>query len=38
MFGDEGATSGVRCSLGDATTLEDVRFAIEAFRRVVGRS
>lgn len=44
MFGDaaEGAekwaTSGVRCSLGDATTLEDVRFAIEAFRRVVTRT
>ena len=40
MFGDADglATSGVRCSLGDTTTLDDVRFAIEAFRKVVGRS
>lgn len=40
MFGDADglATSGVRCSLGDTTTIEDVRFAIEAFRRVVTRA
>jgi cysteine desulfurase len=40
MFGDAGglATSGVRCSLGDTTTLDDVRFAIEAFRKVVTRA
>jgi cysteine desulfurase len=39
MYGDADgvATSGVRCSLGDTTTLEDVRFAIDAFRRVVTR-
>ena len=38
MFGDDGSTSGVRASLGDTTTIEDVRFAIEAFRKVVARA
>lgn len=35
---DEAATSGVRASLGDATTLEDVRYAVEAFRKVTARA
>ncbi len=38
MFGDDGSTSGVRASLGDTTTLEDVRYAIEAFKKVVART
>jgi len=38
MFGEEGARSGVRASLGDTTTREDVRFAIDAYRRVVARA
>jgi cysteine desulfurase len=38
MLGDaERATSGVRASLGDETTPEDVASALDAFRRVVPR-
>ncbi|MBS2016934.1 MAG: cysteine desulfurase [Deltaproteobacteria bacterium] len=37
MLGDDGATSGVRCSLGELTTTDDVDRAIAAFTRVVAR-
>jgi cysteine desulfurase len=38
MLGDrEASTSGVRASLGEDTTEEDVRFAIDAYRRVLAR-
>lgn len=38
MIGEADATSGVRCSLGELTTEEDVDRAIAAFRRVVARA
>lgn len=38
MLGDEAAASGIRASLGEETTDDDVNRAIEAFRRVVARS
>jgi cysteine desulfurase len=39
MFGDvPETTSGVRASIGEATTEEDVRFAIEVFGKVTRRS
>jgi cysteine desulfurase len=37
MLGDSYAASGVRASLGEDTTNEDVARAIDAFRRVVAR-
>lgn len=37
MLGDRDAASGLRVSLGEATTDEDVTRAIEAFRRVTKR-
>lgn len=37
MLGPKDAASGVRVSLGEDTTMDDVRAAIEAFRRVVQR-
>lgn len=38
MLGDrEAATTGVRASLGEDTTEEDVRAAIDAYRRVLAR-
>lgn len=37
MLGEADATRGVRMSIGDATTDEEVAFAIEAFRRVLAR-
>jgi cysteine desulfurase len=38
MLGDEGAASGVRISIGDATTEAELRLAVEAFRTVIARS
>ena len=38
MLGDRDAASGIRCSLGETTTDEDVARAIEAFRRVTART
>jgi cysteine desulfurase len=37
MLGDHDAASGVRASLGEDTTDEDIARAVEAFRVVVGR-
>ncbi len=37
MLGPEDATRGVRVSIGDATSDEDVSVAIAAFRKVLGR-
>lgn len=37
MFGAAGAASGLRTSLGDATTDDDVARAMDAFRRVLTR-
>jgi cysteine desulfurase len=37
MFGDGDAASGIRASLGEDTTDEDVQHAIDGYRRVVGR-
>ena len=38
MLGDRDAASGIRCSLGETTTDEDITTAIAAFRRVTSRS
>jgi cysteine desulfurase len=38
MLGDSDAASGIRCSLGDLTSDEDVTRAIEAFTRVAART
>jgi cysteine desulfurase len=38
MLGDRDAASGIRCSLGEDTTDDDIARAIEAFRRVTNRS
>jgi cysteine desulfurase len=38
MLGDERARSAVRISLGEETTLEQVRTAIACFERVLGRT
>lgn len=38
MFGDADAASGIRASLGEVTSDDDVTRAIEAYRRVIGRS
>jgi cysteine desulfurase len=38
MLGAADAASGIRASLGETTTGDDVARAIEAFRRVLGRS
>jgi len=38
MFGEAGAGSGIRVSLGDLTSDDDVTRAIEAYRRVLARS
>ena len=37
MLGNRDAASGIRCSLGETTTDEDIARAIEAFRRVTAR-
>ena len=37
MVGAENAASGIRASLGETTTADDVARAIDAFRRVLGR-
>ncbi len=37
MLGPNDAASGVRVSLGEETTMDDVRAAVEAFQRVVQR-
>lgn len=37
MLGERDAARGVRVSLGEETTDEDVRVAVEAFERVIGR-
>jgi cysteine desulfurase len=38
MLGDDPlATAGVRASLGDETTTDDISFALDVFRKVVGR-
>jgi cysteine desulfurase len=38
MLGDRDAASGIRASLGETTTDDDIARAIEAFRRVATRS
>jgi cysteine desulfurase len=38
MLGAEDSASGIRASLGETTTGDDVARAIDAFRRVLGRS
>jgi cysteine desulfurase len=38
MLGDRDAASGLRASLGDTTTDEEIARAIAAFRRVTGRA
>jgi len=38
MLGDRDAASGIRCSLGEDTTDDDIARAIEAFRRVTTRA
>ncbi len=37
MFGDRDASSGVRASLGEDTTSDDVAKAVETYRRVMNR-
>lgn len=37
MLGDEDAMRGVRISMGDTTTEDDLRVAVRAFRAVLGR-
>lgn len=37
MLGDRDAASGIRCSLGETTTDEDITTAIAAFHRVTSR-
>jgi cysteine desulfurase len=38
MLGDRDAASGIRCSLGETTTDDDIARALEAFRRITLRS
>ena len=38
MLGDEDATRGVRMSIGDTTTDDDIDLAIRAFQTVLGRA
>lgn len=38
MFGADDAASGIRASLGEDTTDDDVARAVEAYRRVLGRT